>query len=137
MGSVPVTAEMVTTLPIFWYYRRYGMHIIHWYAAIMGCNISKKDSGIVGAGRGAFVKSLWSFDGKDPADLNPRSFAMKLLEFARPLYRLSTALRQLLRIWRGWLGGLPPAAPSTTSCRTFGHTMGELSERRRTSRTVT
>jgi hypothetical protein len=60
--DVPVTDAMRTVLPIFYYYRWYGMRIIHWWAAVMGCDIFKKDLGIVSAGRGVFVNALRSFD---------------------------------------------------------------------------
>ena len=37
-----VTERMKSSLPLFYYYRRYGLTVIHWWAAIMGCDISEK-----------------------------------------------------------------------------------------------
>ena len=87
--DVPVTNAMKTAPPIFYYCCRYGMRIIHWWAAVMGCDISKKESGIVGAGRGVFVNTLRNFDDKEPATMNPRRFATKLRQYARPQCRFS------------------------------------------------
>ena len=95
--NVPATAEMETKLPLFWYYRRYGFRIIHWWAAIMGCDISEKESGVADAGRGAFINTLRSFDDDDSGELNPRSFATKVREFARPQCRLSYSVGSITR----------------------------------------
>ena len=68
----------------------------------MRCDISKKESSIVGAGRGVFVSALRSFDDKALATLNPRSFATKLRQYGRPQCRFSysvvTVAQELERI---------------------------------------
>ena len=65
------------------------MRIIHWWTAVMGCNISKKHSTIIGAGSGVIVNALRSVDDKEPTTLNPRSCATKLQQYARPHSRFS------------------------------------------------
>ena len=37
-----VLEKMKNSLLLFYYYHRYGLFIIHWRAAIMGCDISEK-----------------------------------------------------------------------------------------------
>ena len=61
----------------------------------MACDISERASGLVGAGRGAFVKALKSFDAIEAVDLTPRSFAIKLQEFSRPSCRLQYNMRHV------------------------------------------
>ena len=72
------------SLPLFYYYHRYGLFIIHWRAAIMGCVISEKGSGITYAGKEAFLNALQTFDNKPPQRLNSHSFATQLLKHAQP-----------------------------------------------------
>ena len=50
----------------------------------MGCDVSEKESGVVDAGRGAFINALGSFDKEYPDKLNPHSFAPKVLTFVCP-----------------------------------------------------
>ena len=54
----------------------------------MGCDILERDSGLVGAGRGVFLKALNSVDTTEAVDLAHRSFVIKLQEFVRPSCRL-------------------------------------------------
>ena len=55
----------------------------------MGCNISKKESGVADDGRGTFTNALRSFDEEDPDKLNLRSFATKVHKFTRPQCQLA------------------------------------------------
>ena len=61
----------------------------------MGCDIWERDSGLVGAGRGAFPKHLKSVDTMEAVDLTPRSFAIKLREFSRTPCWLQYSTRQV------------------------------------------
>ena len=61
----------------------------------MGCNRSKKDSGIIDTGRWAFIKALQHFNELDTDRLNPRSFAAKLREFLRPACRLTYSVKSI------------------------------------------
>jgi hypothetical protein len=81
--NILVTAGMESNLPLLWYYCCYGFCIIHWLAAIMGCDMSEKESGVFDAGRGAFMNALRSFDREDYGELNPCSFATKVRGFVR------------------------------------------------------
>ena len=63
----------------------------------MGCDISEKESGVADAGRGAFINALTSFDDDDSGELNPRSFATKVREFARPQCRISYSVGSITR----------------------------------------
>jgi hypothetical protein len=36
-----VTDETKEQYPLFWYYKKYGLQVIHYWAAVMGCDISK------------------------------------------------------------------------------------------------
>ena len=40
--DLAVFEKMKNSLPLFYYYHWYWLFIIHWWAAIMGCNISEK-----------------------------------------------------------------------------------------------
>ena len=62
----------------------------------MGCDISERDIGLVGVGRGTFLKVLKSFDTMEAVDLTPRSFAINMGEFARPSCWLQYSIRQCL-----------------------------------------
>ena len=55
----------------------------------MGCDISERESGIVDAGRGAFLDALQSFYDADPKELTARTFVVKLREHARPQCRFT------------------------------------------------
>ena len=57
------------------------MHIIHLWAAVMGCNIFEKESSIIGSVRGVFLNTLSSFDNGNLAALNPGSFSTKLRKY--------------------------------------------------------
>ena len=78
-----VLEKMKNSLLLFYYYHRYGLFIIHWRAAIMGCVISEKGSGITYAGKEAFLNALQTFDNKPPQRLNSHSFATQLLKHAQ------------------------------------------------------
>ena len=49
-----VTERMRNSLLLFYYYHRYGLVVIHWWAAIMGCDISENASGIAHVGPKVF-----------------------------------------------------------------------------------
>ena len=93
--DAPVDERTRARLPLFFYFNMYGLKIIHWFAAVVGCDISESSSGIVGAGKAAFIKAMKTFDGGPVADLTPRSFAIKLREVALPSCRLRYSIRQV------------------------------------------
>ena len=96
----------------------------------MGCDISEKESGIAGAGRGAFINALRSFDEEDSGKLNPCSFVTKVRGFARPQCRLSYSVDSITRELERVLRGLPSVAPSTIRQPTSDRLMARLFVRR-------
>ena len=44
----PVNDRTRSRLPLYFYFCRYGIKIIHWFAVVVGCDISESSSGIVG-----------------------------------------------------------------------------------------
>lgn len=62
--TLPVTDEIKKKYPLYHYRHRYGVKIFHWWAAVMGCDITKEKSGMLHAGRKAFLSALASFDDK-------------------------------------------------------------------------
>lgn len=85
--SSAVSEEMKNSLLLFYYYRRYGLFILHWWAAVIGCDISEKRSGIAYTGKEAFLDALQTFDKKPPKRLNSHSFETQLLKHTRPRCR--------------------------------------------------
>jgi len=104
-----VTEETKSSLPLFYYFRRYGMHIIHWWAAIMGCDISEKASGIVYAGPDAFFAALCGFDNKPSHTLTPKSFATAFHEHVekrcRDSYSIQFITNEMRRVARWYTTG--------------------------------
>ena len=86
---------MEEELPVYFYYHRFGLRIIHWWAAIMGCDISEMESGVVGAGRESFIKALRSIGTTPPEDLTSLMFATKVREFATKRCRLSYSVKSI------------------------------------------
>ena len=107
--DIPVTDKMQTTLPVFYYFRRYGMRIIHWWAAVLRCDISKQPCGILHVKRSAFLSALRSFVGKDAAGLNPHSFTVQLRKVAKPqcclTYSVGEIAQELERVGRWFTTG--------------------------------
>ena len=77
------------------YFRRYVRKNLHWFAAVVGCDISKSSSCIVGVGKTVFVKALKSFDAGPDNDLTPWSLAVTLQKFGTPFCRLRYSVRQV------------------------------------------
>ena len=86
--DTPLSDSTRARLPLYFYFHRYGWKVIHWFAAAVGCDVSANGSGMVSVGRALFMKALRSFDAGPVTNLNPRSFAVKLQEFALPSCRL-------------------------------------------------
>jgi len=79
--NTPVTNQIKKDFPLYAYYHKYGIKIIHWWAAVRGCDISVVRSGIANAGRETFMSAISSFDEKDASLLTPRSFAKALQKY--------------------------------------------------------
>ena len=80
-----VTDDTKEQYPLFWYYKKYGLQIIHFWAAVMGCDISKGPTkvGIDGIGKKVFFSALDSFDSQQSTTIiDSQTFAKVLRENA-------------------------------------------------------
>ena len=92
--DTPINDRTRARFPLFIYFCRYGLNIIHWFAAVVGCDISKSSSGIAGVGEVLFIRALKSFDAA-VTDVTMQSFAIKLQEFGLPSCRPRYSIRQM------------------------------------------
>lgn len=60
--TIPVTDDIKKRYPLYHYYHQYGRKIFHWWAAVMGCDVSKEKSGILDVGKKTFLSALASFN---------------------------------------------------------------------------
>ena len=95
--DAPVSNETRVKHPLFFYYRKFGIKVFHWWAAVMGCDISENQSGITGAGKTTFYLAMQEFDVDRPSSLTSRSFAKKLREHARRSCRASYSVVKIQR----------------------------------------
>lgn len=81
--TIPLSDDLKEKFPLFAYYKRWGLRIIHWWAAVMGCDISIGDTkcGIKGVGPVVFFKALESFRTNNNAP-DSESFANSLLQYS-------------------------------------------------------
>jgi len=93
-----LTDEVAQQFPLYSFYKKYGIKIIHWWAAVMGCDISVEDCGIRDAGKKGFLKALHTFDGKDPDVLTSYSFAGKLRDNSRVVCSVDEIKDELDRV---------------------------------------
>jgi len=91
----PITEYTKDELPLYYYYCKYGIRVIHWWAAAMGCDISEERCGIRHIGRDKFLSALDSFEDKDPSTLNEESFAQALAKKTPIYYRLCGAKQKI------------------------------------------
>ena len=81
--------------PLYRYYDKFGLKVIHWWAAVMGCDISENRSGISGVGRETFLSALESFDAADASELTARAFASAIRNKGTATVRLSYSVGQI------------------------------------------
>mmetsp|Transcript_9285 Transcript_9285/g.13933 ORF Transcript_9285/g.13933 Transcript_9285/m.13933 type:complete len:185 (+) Transcript_9285:1-555(+) len=86
--NTPITPQTKDDLPLYYYYKKYGIKVIHWWAAVMGCDITKEESGVKGIGRATFYAAMGSFENKPILSLNTASFTKSLKAHARFTARL-------------------------------------------------
>eukprot|EP00984_Skeletonema_dohrnii_P032075 scaffold25492_cov80-Skeletonema_dohrnii-CCMP3373.AAC.2 len=92
----PITEYTKDELPLYYYYHKYGIKIIHWWAATMGCDISEERCGIKHIGRDKFLSALESFEDKDLSALNEDSFAEALAK-RTSIYRRLRGAKKTIR----------------------------------------
>ena len=96
---------MKDTLPVYDYFHLYGWKVIHWFTAVMGCDISVNGNGIDGMGRVAFVRALRESEDEDVRELEPFKFANKLRNLCRPAYQLKHTIKSIsleMKKVEGW-----------------------------------
>jgi len=107
--TVPITDKTMEEHPLYYYYHKYGIKIIHWWAATLGCDISESKSGdIIGAGRKAFMDALESFENKDQSLLDTHSFARALRKHGTSktrLLKVSVIEKELTRVSNWFTNG--------------------------------
>ena len=107
--NVPITDDIRRDYPLYVYYKRYGIKIIRWWAAVCGCDISENGCGISGAGKKCFMDALKSFDGKDVSSLTPKSFAAAIHKYAKPevksKYTVQQIEEELIRVYKWFSEG--------------------------------
>ena len=91
----PLAEGMKDTLPMYYYFHLYGWKVIHWFAAVMGCDISVDGNGIDGMGRVAFVRALRVSEDECVSELEPFNFAKKLWNLCRPAYQLKDTIKSI------------------------------------------
>ena len=93
--NTPVTDSMKDERPLYYRYHQHGIKVIHFWAAIMGCDISENASGIVGVGRACFLAALKSFDEKPSSQLTSNNFAKAIRNKATTAVRASYSVKQI------------------------------------------
>ena len=91
----PIAEGMKDTLPVYYYFHLYGWKVIHWFAAVVGCDISVGGNGITGMGRAPFVRALRESEDEGIKELEPRKFAKKLRDLSRASVRLSYSIKSI------------------------------------------
>ena len=92
----PFAEGMKDTLPVYYYFNFYGWKVIHWFAAVRGCDISVDGNVIDGIVRVAFVRVLRESEDEGVRELEPFKFAKKLRNLCRPDTSSNTQSNQYL-----------------------------------------
>ena len=124
--TVPVTDEIKDKYPLYCYYHKHGLKNLHWWAAVMGCDISENEYGFRGAGRKAFLNALASFDSANAPPMGTKLFANALREYSKAEVRLSDSVSQI-QSWRKLPIGSLKAEPTMTARGLSCLCQGELS----------
>ena len=92
-----VTPEIATKFPVYAARHKFGLRIFHWFAAVVGCDLSEDKNGIKGSGRGAFVKALEHCEpiSITPSDLTAHRFAKVLRDKSREVTRVTYSVKQI------------------------------------------
>mmetsp|Transcript_42027 Transcript_42027/g.88267 ORF Transcript_42027/g.88267 Transcript_42027/m.88267 type:complete len:211 (+) Transcript_42027:492-1124(+) len=85
--TVPVTVDVRDGYPLYWYYRKFGVRIIHWWAAVMGCDITESNCGMFYLGDKTFLPALSAFDEGVASMVNSITFAAALWDRTSPRTR--------------------------------------------------
>ena len=72
---IDVSSEIAENFPLYAYYCKYGIRVIHWWAAVMGCDISEKRAGISDASEKTFIAALRTFNDGGSSSLGLCAFS--------------------------------------------------------------
>jgi hypothetical protein len=95
--TIPLSLEIKEKYPLYWYYKKYGIRVIHWWAAVLGCDISigPRKVGLIHFGRKAFLDALASFDDNTTVSLDSKSFAAALRNCGKLEARATHSVKQI------------------------------------------
>lgn len=79
--SLPVTIDIQRKYPLYACTKRFGIKIIHWWAAVNGCDVSANKSGIDGVGSGTFLKVAKHLCTSASSDVSAMQMATFLLQY--------------------------------------------------------
>lgn len=82
-----LTDDVKAKYPLYGHYVKHGRKIIHWWAAVRGCDLSANDSGIKGAGRQAFMSAMNHFSDLPREECSVENFSRELLKNAFSIAR--------------------------------------------------
>jgi 5'-3' exonuclease len=107
--TIPVTGEIERKYPLYASFKKYGIQILHWWAAVMGCDISENGNGIDGIGKSTFLKVAQEFYSGDVADISAEQFATKLLgnsnAAAKSKHTIASVVAELDRVANWYTSG--------------------------------
>ena len=82
--ETPLTDEVKEQYPLYAYIKKYGLRVVHFWAAVNGCDITEAESGISGIGKETFFDALRSFESSNGSTvITAESFAGHLLKCAK------------------------------------------------------
>ncbi|KAL7537783.1 hypothetical protein ACHAXR_008074 [Thalassiosira sp. AJA248-18] len=93
--NTPLTDEVTANCPLYAYYCKCGLRIIHWWGAVMGYDLSEEESGIMNAGKGAFMSALGSFDSDALPSIQASEFAEALWQASDVRVQSNYSVRQI------------------------------------------
>ena len=93
--ELSLTEDVEEKYPLYYYYRFFGLRVLHYWAACMGCDISPSKAGLAGIGREAFFKALQGFDVMDDKQFTSKSFAEELRKNGRLVTRTTYSVRAI------------------------------------------
>jgi len=56
----PLTDAIEKKYPLYAFYCRQGVRVLHWWAAVAGCDVSEVENGVDGISKGIMLKAIGS-----------------------------------------------------------------------------
>eukprot|EP00978_Attheya_sp_CCMP212_P027787 scaffold93977_cov62-Attheya_sp.AAC.2 len=79
----PLTECIEQHYPLYAFYRRHGVKVIHWWAAVAGCDVTELSNGVDGIGKEMMFKTFCSLSGEG-GEVTEEQFAAMLLCLSPP-----------------------------------------------------